>query len=85
MAKTKTKGEKKSRAVRREPNSEQKSAQTASTATKTSRRPVATKGGSSRAYENWKKDDLVRRARELGIAGRSTMNKEQLITALRHH
>jgi hypothetical protein len=79
MAKTKTKDEKKSGAVRRAGNSEQKST------AKGSRRPVATKGSSSRAYENWKKDDLVRRARELGIAGRSTMNKEQLITALRHH
>lgn len=84
MAKTKTRDEKKSGAVRREGNSEQKSARAASAATKTSRRTVASKGGSSRAYENWKKDDLVRRARELGITGRSTMNKEQLITALRH-
>lgn len=79
MPKAKVKDEKKSGAVRRAGNSEQKST------AKASRRTVATKSGSSRAYENWKKDDLVRRARELGIAGRSTMNKEQLITALRHH
>jgi hypothetical protein len=35
--------------------------------------------------EQWSKDDLVKRAREIGIKGRSTMTKAQLIDALRDH
>jgi len=31
------------------------------------------------------KEDLVKRARELGIKGRSSMTKAQLINTLRHH
>lgn len=31
------------------------------------------------------KTDLLRRAREIGIKGRSSMNKKQLIDALRNH
>jgi hypothetical protein len=42
------------------------------------------KGGRSGPYEGWNKDDLYRRAREIGIAGRSEMTKAQLIEALRN-
>jgi Rho termination factor, N-terminal domain len=31
------------------------------------------------------KQDLLRRAREIGIKGRSSMSKKQLIDALRNH
>ncbi len=41
------------------------------------------RGGSSPPYEEWTKDDLYDRAKELDIDGRSNMNKEQLIEALR--
>ena len=43
------------------------------------------KGGKSPAYEDWSKDDLYGRARELDIKGRSDMNKNDLIAALRTH
>ncbi|KQT82470.1 hypothetical protein [Aurantimonas sp. Leaf443] len=43
------------------------------------------KGGRSPPYEDWTKDDLVKRAREIGLAGRSGKTKAQLIDALRHH
>jgi hypothetical protein len=36
-------------------------------------------------YDDWSKPDLVRRAREIGIKGRSTMSKAELIKALRLH
>lgn len=42
-------------------------------------------GGKAPAYEDWSKNDLYDRAREIGIDGRSKMNKSQLIHALRHH
>jgi hypothetical protein len=45
----------------------------------------AQKGGRSGSYEDWSKEDLEERAAEIGIDGRSTMNKDQLIKALRDH
>lgn len=41
------------------------------------------KGGKSPPYEEWTKEELLGRARELEIEGRSGMNKDQLIEALR--
>jgi hypothetical protein len=43
------------------------------------------KGGKAPAYEDWNKDDLEKRAGEIGIDGRSGMNKDELIEALRSH
>jgi hypothetical protein len=43
------------------------------------------RGGKSGSYEDSSKEDLERRAREIGIEGRSTMSKDELIDALRNH
>ena len=43
----------------------------------------SSKGGKQPPYENWTKDELYDRAGELDIEGRSTMNKDDLIAALR--
>lgn len=43
------------------------------------------KGGSSPKYEDWSKSDLEDKAREVGIEGRSNMDKSELIDALRDH
>ena len=43
------------------------------------------KGGKSGDYEDWTVEDLRRRAREIGIEGRSKMAKADLIAALRNH
>ena len=45
----------------------------------------STKGGKAPPYEEWTKDDLYERAQEIGIDGRSTMTKDELIEALREH
>jgi thiamine pyrophosphate-dependent acetolactate synthase large subunit-like protein len=79
------KDEKTYRALRREGNSEEKSARIANAAAGSSRQQVGARGGKSPSYADWSKDDLVKRARELGIKGRSSMSKAQLIDALRHH
>ena len=46
---------------------------------------VSKKGGESGSYEDWSVDDLQDRAAELDIEGRSDMNKDELIDALRNH
>lgn len=46
---------------------------------------VSQKGGESGSYEDWTKDELEDRAREIGIEGRSEMTKDELVKALRSH
>lgn len=43
------------------------------------------KGGKADKYEDRSKDDLYKKAKEVGIEGRSKMNKKELINALRNH
>ncbi|MEX0719358.1 MAG: Rho termination factor N-terminal domain-containing protein [Balneolaceae bacterium] len=43
------------------------------------------KGGTSSKYEDWNKDELQDKAKEVGIEGRSKMDKDELIDALRNH
>jgi Rho termination factor, N-terminal domain len=85
MPRAQIKDEKTYQALRREGNSEEKSARIANAAASSSRSKVGRKGGKSPSYADWSKEDLVKRARELGVKGRSTMTKAQLIDALRHH
>jgi hypothetical protein len=41
------------------------------------------RGGSGAPYEDWSKDELYEKAKDVGIEGRSNMTKEQLMEALR--
>jgi len=43
------------------------------------------KGGKASKYEDQTKDQLMKRAAQVGIEGRSRMSKGQLIGALRNH
>jgi hypothetical protein len=49
----------------------------------TPRQEAAKKGGQGPPYEEWTVDELRDRAAELDIDGRSDMNKDELISALR--
>lgn len=69
--------------LRDEGNSKQKSARIANAAANTSRKKVGEKGGSSPSYDEWTVEDLRKRAAEIGIEGRSKMNKSELVDALR--
>ena len=63
----------------------EKAARIANAAANTSRSAVGRKGGRSGDYDDWTKADLMTRAREIGIRGRSSMTKSQLVDALRDH
>ncbi|HEY2577691.1 MAG TPA: Rho termination factor N-terminal domain-containing protein [Streptosporangiaceae bacterium] len=79
------KDEKTYQKLREQGESEEKSARIANAAARSSRQQVGRKGGKSPSYDDWSKDDLVKRAREIGIKGRSSMTKKELINALRNH
>jgi hypothetical protein len=67
--------------LRDEGESKEKAARIANTPRSTAGR----RGGKSQKYEDWSKNDLYERAKEIGIDGRSDMNKGELIDALRNH
>jgi hypothetical protein len=68
-------------ALRKKGESKEKAARIANT----SRRSASRKGGKSGSYEDWSKEELTKRAAEIGIAGRSKMSKVELVKALRNH
>ena len=43
------------------------------------------KGGKAKPYEEWTKGELYDQAKNVGIDGRSKMNKKELIEALRNN
>ncbi|MGO1434475.1 MAG: SDR family NAD(P)-dependent oxidoreductase [Canibacter sp.] len=71
--------------LRKDGNSKEKSARIANAAAASSRSKVGRTGGKSGSYDDWTKDELYRRAQELEISGRSKMNRDDLIHALRNH
>lgn len=69
--------------LREQGNSKEKSARIANA--RAAGQHPSRKGGHSQSYEDWSRDELYERAREIGIAGRSHMKKNELIDALRNH
>jgi len=67
--------------LRKKGESKQKAARIANT----SRSGAGRRGGESGSYEEWSKEELRERAKEIGIEGRSDMNKGELVEALRNH
>ena len=72
-------------ALRDEGMSKEKAARIANASAAEGRSTVGARGGHAENYEDRTKDELVQRAREVGIEGRSKMSKSELIDALRHH
>lgn len=65
--------------------SKEKAARISNAAANSSRSKVGRKGGEAGSYEDMTKKQLLHRARTIGIEGRSSMNKHELIEALRDH
>jgi hypothetical protein len=51
----------------------------------TNRQQAGQRGGKAQKYEDWNKSELYDKAKDVGIEGRSNMNKGELIDALRNH
>ena len=68
MPRAQIKDEETYRALRREGNSEEKSARIANAAAASSRKDVAARGGRSHDYQDWTKKELVERARAIESA-----------------
>jgi hypothetical protein len=85
MPRAQIKDERTYQALRREGNSQEKSARIANAAAASSRETVGARGGHSQPYEQWTKKELLERARTIGIKGRSSMSKAELISALHAH
>jgi hypothetical protein len=66
-------------ALREQGASKEKAARIANT----DRGDAGKRGGEAGSYEDWTVDDLRERASELNIEGRSSMDKDELIAALR--
>lgn len=71
--------------LRHDGMSKEKAARIANASANEGRSEVAKRGGKAEPYEDQTKDELMERARDIGIDGRSKMNKDELIDALRNH
>ncbi len=85
MPRSQIKDEKTYRKLRESGESKEKSARIANASAASSKSTVGRRGGKSPSYDDWSKQDLIKRAREIGIKGRPTMSKSELVKALRNH
>ena len=72
-------------ALRKEGMSKEKAARITNASWSEGQSTIARRGGKAENYEDRTVDELRDRAREVGIEGRSNLDKEGLIKALREH
>jgi len=72
-------------ALRDEGMSKEKAARIANASAAEGRSTIGARGGHAEDYEDRTKRELMERAREIGIDGRSKMSKSELIDSLRNH
>ena len=71
--------------IREEGGSKEKAARIANASAASGRSSVGKKGGKSGSYDDWKINDLRKRAKQLGLSGYSGKKKSELISMLRNH
>lgn len=79
--KSRIKNEDQYEALREQGYSKEKSARIANADSSTAGR----KGGKAPPYEEWTKNELYDKAKEIGLEGISKLNKDDLIKKLRNH
>lgn len=85
MPRSSIKGEKTYQKLRKKGASKEKAARISNAAAAEGKSKVGRRGGKSGSYDDWSKSDLEKKAKEVGIKGRSSMNKSELVKALRNH
>jgi len=72
-------------ALREDGMSKEKAARISNAAANEGRSKVGRRGGKAGDYEDQTKAEVYKQAQKVGIEGRSTMTKGELIKALRNH
>ena len=72
-------------ALRDEGMSKEKAARISNASANEGRSEGGRRGGEGGDYEDRTKEELLEKARDVGIEGRSKMSKDELIDALRNH
>lgn len=72
-------------ALRDQGMSKEKAARISNAAARDGASKIAARGGRGGDYEDRTKDELYKKAKQVGIEGRSHMSKSELISALRTH
>jgi hypothetical protein len=71
--------------IRDQGGSKEKAARIANASAARGRSSVGKKGGKAGTYDDWKVEDLRKRAKELGLSGYSGKKKSELVSMLRNH
>jgi hypothetical protein len=71
--------------IRDQGGSKEKAARIANASAARGRSSVGKKGGKAGSYDDWKVEDLRKRAKDLGISGYSGKKKSELVSMLRNH
>jgi hypothetical protein len=85
MPRAQIKDEKTYQKLRERGETKEKAARIANASAGQGKKNVSRRGGKHQSYDDWSKSDLMDKARQIGIKGRSSMTKDQLVKALRDH